>query len=131
MTTTTEVPTITVTNAPGDAPHAGRTFVAAIVPTGGRYGRNAVLVNDDGPMVEFYDATHADNPGFSDMQVNGRTVGQFASRYFVATLQGRDGFGTRHARPLNLDGGVPVWTVDGDAMIEVMDWLDGLYPEGN
>lgn len=101
---------ITVTNQPGPEPYAGRRFTAKIVDVGDRYGRNKCLTNDGDPMVEFYDATYAGNPGFD-------AEGQFVSRYYIATILGRDGFG------LDLDGGIPVWTIDAEAMTEVRAWL--------
>lgn len=102
--------TTTVTNKPGPAAHAGRRFTAKIVDTGDRYGRNKCLTNDGDPMIEFYDATYADDPRFDPK-------GQFVSRYYIRTILERDGFG------LDLDGGIDVWTIDAEAMTEVRAWL--------
>lgn len=103
---------------------AGRTFTIRVLPTGARYGRTNTLVAD-APLVEFYDVTYADDttPG----EAGHGPLGQFVSRYAVATLLGRDGYGSATGG-LNLDGGVPVWTVDASSMDAVREWLTEVYP---
>jgi hypothetical protein len=134
--------TITVQNQPGDAAHSGRMFTARYVAAGDTYNRDATAVAD-APMVEFYDATYADDPRF---EFGGLRIGQFVSRYFVDTLLpaavgrvSRDGYGVPPAQGLDLDFGIDVWKVDGPAIREVMEWLrvitdepdtyDDRYPE--
>lgn len=59
------------------------------------------------PMIEFYDARypHTEN-------------GQFVSRYYITTLlEGNDN------RGLCLDGGIPDWNIDAQAMNTVKEWL--------
>lgn len=120
--TTTDV-TLTVTNQPGPAAYAGRTFVARIIHTGDRYGRNRCITNDGKPMIEFLDATYAGKDGFD-------VLGQFTGgRYYVETLLGNERHGRRLTGGLNLDGGIDVWTIDAEAMNKVYAWLDEHFPE--
>lgn len=75
---------------------------------GDKYGRDDVLThNGDEPLVEFYDARYP----FTEH-------GQFVSRYYLSTL--KEG----PARGLNLDGGIPAWSVTPENMVEVLDWTD-------
>mgnify|MGYP006275864341 CR=1 FL=1 len=84
-------------------------FNVRVVRTGDAYGLNDCLINDDAPLVEFYDHRHMHTPR-----------GQFVSRYFVSTILERaDGLG------LMLDGGVPAWTVSADDMRLVVAYLRG------
>lgn len=117
MTTVTETKPDTYTHVHN---WDGRRFAVRLVRPGERYGAGRCLTygendkiswSDGQPMVEFYDATYAGNPHF-DM------LGQFVSRYGLTTIrQDRD-------RGLNLDGGIPVWYIDSDAMGIVQVWLD-------
>ena len=87
----------------------GLSFNVRIVRKGDTYGRNNCLTNDDDrSLVEFYDTRYAHTP-----------LGQFVSRYFAFTLLERAG----EYVGLNLDGGVPDWTIDADAMDQVRSWL--------
>lgn len=120
-------PFTTVTNV------HGRTFVVRYLPTGARYGRANCLVNEPGkfgygsPVVEFYDTTYADDsdgdytPGDKPLHGFG-PLGQFVSRYNVASILGEDAYGSGTGA-LNLHGGVPVWYVDAETMLDVRDWL--------
>lgn len=86
----------------------GRIWIVAIVPTGGRYGRNNCLTNDGAPMVEFYDPTAEFDP-----------LGQFVSRYYLTTLLES----TTCPSGLCLDGGVPGWVISSAGMARVLAWL--------
>jgi hypothetical protein len=84
-------------------------FNVRIVRTGDAYGLDDRLINNDEPMVEFYDRRHMHTPR-----------GQFVSRYYIRTLLERpDGLA------LALDGGVPAWTVIADDMRLVVAYLRG------
>lgn len=100
--------TLSITN------DAGRPFTVRFLATGDAYGRTNSLTADK-PLVEFFDATYADEKAFGPL-------GQFVSRYYVASLLGTDGYG-RGTGGLDLNGGVPVWKVDAAAMATVRTWL--------
>lgn len=86
----------------------GLSFAVRLVEKGDKYGRNLCLPHDeDRPMVEFF-----------DMRYPHTELGQFVSRYYADTLM-KHGF----RRGLDLDSGVPDWSVDGDAMVYVIQWL--------
>jgi len=113
----------------------GRRFNVRLVRRGDRYGLNDCLTHGkaptrrhdtnteipegiaaaggyDGAMVEFYDATYANQKSFGPR-------GQFVSRYYLATLTNEDGITKRDRSSarnagLCLDGGnAHVWTVSG------------------
>ena len=89
-----------------------RKFQIRIVNTGDHYGLNDVLVNDDDALVEFWDHTTFEDEG------------QFVSRYFVSTIVDHTmGSG------LNLDGGIPEWSIDGISMDNVVNWLNVVMGE--
>jgi hypothetical protein len=84
-------------------------FNVRIVRTGDAYGLGDCLINNDKPMIEFYDRAHMHTPR-----------GQFVSRYYISTLLDRpDGLG------LALDAGVPAWTVNADDMRLVTAYARG------
>ena len=100
---------LTVTN------DKGLSFNVKHLEAGDKYGlENCLTLEEDSPeTVEFYDASYA-----------GKTEdwrhGQLVSRYYVETiLEDLDTF-----VGLNLDGGVPEWQIDADAMEIVRKWLD-------
>ena len=94
--------TLKVTN------YNGLSFNVHIIRKGDTYGLNNCLIHDeDKASVEFYDTRYDHTP-----------LGQFVTRYYADTLLEADGWG-----PLVLDGGVPSWTVDGDAMDQVIKFL--------
>lgn len=81
----------------------GRTFLVRAVRKGERYGLDDCLTHDEAdPLIEFYDLS-ADPKKFGER-------GQFVSRYYASTLAKRDGLG------LCLDGGIPEWSIDAEAM---------------
>ena len=80
-------------------------WAVRIVEKGDKYGLDDCLDNDGTPLVEFYDTRYE----HSDL-------GQFVSRYFIDTL-------TRGEGELNLDGGVPAWSVNEPCMNRIRDWL--------
>ena len=85
---------------------AGRRFRISVLRKGDRYGLNKVLTWDtEEPGVEFYDLTHE----------KFGTEGQFVTRYYWRTLETHTpGVG------LDLDGGEPVWSLDGECMDRVV-----------
>lgn len=91
---------ITVTN------DKGRKFNVRIVRKGDKYGLNDCLTYEkEDPAVEFYDDTYT-----------GKAVtferGQFVSRYYLSTLL--MGSGHPMESGINLNGGVPEWTVTAE-----------------
>jgi len=105
-----------------------RDFTMRVVKKGDRYGREMCLVHDrDDPMVEFYDR------GWSiDRDTDGTVLGQFVSRYNLATLlepdiDGRTAF---EWEKLTLDGGTG-WAVSGSGLKSCLAVLveAGLCPD--
>jgi hypothetical protein len=97
----------------------GITFLARIVKEGDRYGQKMCLTHDkaDQPLIEFYDtryAFHADPAG--------EMLGQFVSRYSVATLQ--QDIERLEANGLCLHGGESDWNLDGRTMQIVAGFMD-------
>ena len=72
------------------------------------------------PLVEFYDTSQdaARFPG-----------GQFVSRYYMTDLLEDDSIAVsidtmlKNGNPFSLDGGIPAWTVEGDGLAKVNDFL--------
>lgn len=108
----------------------GKWRVHLVMP-GEHYGRDDVLTYEPEdavkhgsglPLVEFYD-TSQDPAAFPG--------GQYVSRYYMDTLLGTDslklGVPIRDMSALSLDGGIPAWTVSGDDLKRVADWLDTAY----
>ena len=102
---------------------------AHLVMPGDRYGRGDALTytQEDAarggglPLVEFYDMS-ADPTQFP--------CGQFVSRYNMDTLLGLPGgYGEpiRDASALSLYGDVPAWTISGDDLKRVANWLDAAF----
>lgn len=98
-----------------------------VIRKGERYGRDDVLVNDesnkffnaaDPVLVEFWDA------GQDESKFPGGC--QFVSRYSLGTLLDGD-----QDRGLNLDGGEPRWSIDGDAMSRICTWLKPVVGEAS
>jgi hypothetical protein len=89
-------------------------FNVRIVNKGDKYGRDFCLTHDgDRPLVEFYDARYPHTE-----------FGQFVSRYYVETILSDKGNGSKNTG-LNLDGGVPEWTVSANDMVTVRNFLKG------
>lgn len=108
----------------------GKWRVHLVMP-GGHYGRtgaltyepeNAAKYGSGLPLVEFYDMS---------MDPIVFPGGQFVARYYMNTLLGTDGLhlGTpiRDIQALRLDGEIPSWTIAGDDLKRVSDWLDTAY----
>lgn len=101
----------------------GNPFGVRIVREGDCYGLDDCLTYDEtddhfragDPLIEFYDMRYTDRFG---------ERGQFVSRYCRSTLMERDG---RYG--LNLDGGVPAWRIDVDAMQQVYRLLGFTYQQ--
>jgi hypothetical protein len=89
----------------------GIPFTMRVVRTGDRYGKDMQTTNGGSPMVEFYDARYP-----FDTDPDGRVLGQFVTRYNYT------GMGARADQPtgLNLDGGVPDWTLDRETFSTFM-----------
>lgn len=101
----------------------GIAFNARIVRQGDTYGRDFGITHDGAdPLVEFYDTrfAHTKDP-------QGVPLGQFVSRYHLSTLFPE---GVSHGG-LNLDGGIPNWRLDAEAMedLAVNIRAMGLLPE--
>lgn len=77
-------------------------------------------------IVEFYDRRHNHEPEIG---------GQFTGYYDIRTLLGRPGgygdgrIGEGHYG-LNLQGGVPAWTLDAEGCALVAGWLEQLDERG-
>lgn len=101
----------------------GRTFAVRIVPRDARHGLRNVSLNNGPTLVEFYDATFADDGDgpYSDTRGFG-PLGQFVTSYVVSTLLGTDGYGSGTGG-IELQGGVPVWVIDADTMAQIRAWL--------
>lgn len=87
----------------------GVRFCARILTEGDSYGRSGALAwePEDRPGVEFYDTRYPHTE-----------FGQFVGRYYVETILEQKG----HVG-LNLDCGIPDWSIDADAMAIVRRWL--------
>ena len=106
--TMTDTPTTTRVQVPN-----GRPFTVRIVREGDRYGRGDCLIHDeDEAMVEFYDATYANNGRFGPH-------GQFVSRYYISTLLESP----HRGRGLGLCGHEPAWTIDAGTMETVYEFI--------
>ena len=82
-------------------------FVARVITKGEPYGREGSGLVASDMIVEFYDAKHLDRFG---------PIGQFVTRYYASTLRDHG-----DAQGLCLDGGVPEWQIDADAMRKVLN----------
>jgi len=82
------------------------TWAVRIVEKGDKYGLKDCLTHEgDEPLVEFYDTRYEHTD-----------LGQFVSRYFLETLIDGEG-------GLNLQGGVPMWSINEPCMNRIRDWL--------
>ena len=91
-----------------------------VVNKGDKYGRDFCLTYDkDEPMVEFYDARYPHSE-----------FGQFITRYFVATILGKEGFYGSGQGGLCLDGGNRnEWSVSEEDMTTVRTFLQEVAAE--
>lgn len=91
---------------------SGIPFNVKVLFKGDRYGLRKCLVHDeDRPLVEFYDARYDFNP-----------EGQFVSSYYVETILSNNSKDSG----LCLDGGIPDWYIDAEAMQEVYRYLQSI-----
>lgn len=101
----------------------GIKWCARLVFEGDNYGRNHCLEHDKAdPLVEFYDMDSgaAQQMRASDdprVRFEGEEYGQFVSRYYLSTLNKTN---WADSSGLNLDGGIPRWSVSGGYMHQVM-----------
>ena len=82
---------------------------------GDKYGRdNCLTWEEDAVGIEFYDKLQDEElfPG-----------GQFVARYYAETLFGRNYYQREPQRGLNLYGSVDSWTIRGEHMKEIRDWV--------
>ena len=82
----------------------GVRFNMRVIRDGDNYGREDCLTHEGKPMIEFYDERYPHTE-----------FGQFVSRYYVktlATIPPNTG--------LNLDDGIPDWTIDGATLNTMM-----------
>lgn len=89
----------------------GFPFRVRVVKPGELYGRDGVYVNNDEPLVEFYDSRHPSSDSYTN------ELGQFITRYHASTL-------LNDANPnvgLRLYGDVPAWEVPAEWMTVVRD----------
>lgn len=92
-------------------------FNVRIVNKGDAYGRDDCLIHDDDVcMVEFYDSK-AEPAKFGKR-------GQFVSRYFFTTLLASD-----FSHGLQLDGGIPQWSISTQGMRDVKRYIRGSLTE--
>lgn len=92
-------------------------FNVRIVSKGEAYGRDDCLTHDgDDALVEFYDAK-ADPTKFGQR-------GQFVSRYFTTTL-----LSVVFPHGIQLEGGVPEWSISPQGMREVKRYIRGYLQE--
>jgi hypothetical protein len=98
-------------------PISGQPWGIQVVLTGDTYGRSNSIVNDRGPMVEFYD----------ERRVSEGRDPYFVSRYYVETLKS-DEYGAAHPGPygLNLQGDSVAWSVSSEGMHLVMGFIDSV-----
>jgi len=80
-------------------------WAVRIVEKDDKYGVDDCLDNDGTPLVEFYDTRYEHTD-----------LGQFVTRYFLGTLIDGEG-------GLNLQGGVPTWSINEPCMNRIRDWL--------
>jgi len=102
----------------------GRKFNVRIVLKGDRYGRGDCLVHDKtDPMVEFYDATYENKPGFGHR-------GQFVSRYYLSTINNEDGFNNRIGKTeitgIWLECSEPAWQVTKQNVLDAIYYAEGI-----
>jgi hypothetical protein len=91
----------------------GITFKAVMIYEGDRYGRDNCLINDEEALVEFYDTRFPHTKH-----------GQFISRYFAKTLIGECEYSYGDiSNGMNLDGGIPSWTISAKNGQAVVDWI--------
>lgn len=92
---------------------SGEAFNMRVVEKGDCYGHKMQLIHDKAePMVEFYDILYRFE------RIGDTILGQFVSRYYLDT------FKTIHGTGLNLQGGVPSWHLDRDAVKQAHSILE-------
>jgi hypothetical protein len=101
----------------------GIPFNVRVIQPGDAYGKNHDQIHEgDDPMVEFFDARY----DFHKSE-DGKILGQFVSRYYLSTLEGKDGFTSvspiHDGTGIDLHGGVDEWTVDSDYIRGLSDFL--------
>jgi len=120
---------------------AGRVFNVRVVRKGDKYGlRDGLTFGSEATpkdptssirrtsdaaaargevLVEFYDATYANHPGFVE-QNGGDPRGQFVARYYLSTLK------EHPDRGICLHGGSPDWTINRQNLAEAIAYAVGI-----
>lgn len=89
----------------------GHSFSYDIVKDGERYGYTGNLVHEGKPLIAFYDAD----------------TRQMVSRYYFDSVNTPEHLSGRQG--LNLEGGVPAWTIDGETLATMLaDAYNSLQP---
>lgn len=106
----------------GNAPYCQ--IVARIIVKGDKYGRGGCQTHGfDTPLIEFYDARYG--KGFVGEEWHEGPdgfVGQFISRYYIETLIN----GQHEQHGLNLDGGIPDWSLTPETCAKVLSWAQNV-----
>lgn len=90
---------------------SGIPFTVRLVEAGDRYGAEWCKVHEGEPVVEFYDYRHKGKPAF-------QPFGQLITSYHLSTMLARD-----PALGLCLNGSVPAWVLDGEALTAALTAL--------
>lgn len=79
-------------------------------------------ITSDGKTLKFYDGSSLqDHDGVASYAFT--EYGQFVSSYYISTfLEGN--WKRERGRGLNLNGGVPEWSITGQTMDDIMDWAE-------
>lgn len=86
---------------------SSQAWAVRLIFKGEGYGLNDEVIHaHDEPLVEFFDTRYEHTD-----------LGQFVSRYYRCTLLGGDEGG------LCLQGGVPTWSIGGECMKRIRNWL--------
>jgi hypothetical protein len=79
-------------------------------------------ITSDGKTLKFYDGSSLqDHDGVASYAFT--EYGQFVSSYYISTFLEGD-WKRERGRGLNLNGGVPEWSITGQTMDDIMDWAE-------
>lgn len=104
-----------------EVPGSDRVFIARVIHSGERYGRNRVLVNAGPPLVCFYDSKNRFATGDVDERHYGQATG---GQYYLETLLAHD-----EAVGLDLHGGVAEWKVPAESLPGLLAFLRRQRPQ--
>lgn len=103
-----------------------------LVNVGDRYGLNMCLTHDAGEqLIEFYDRTHAFHYDYVGTPEEAKAagapcLGQFVTRYRLSTIL--KSAEKRPSATLMMNGGVPVWHIEYEAVVRGLRDLGVLAP---